>query len=210
MKDTHKHTIGELIENEVRRQGLKISDFAKAICCQRSNVYDIFQRNKMDINQLKLISKVLHRNFFKELAEDMDTIDTDMKYVDSETMRQRAMAQFFNVVPDVLLKINRESLITCGKLREFEEIYDIIPDFSLCDYSISFTLGNKLSDRIGNDRAFVTRTYSTGDTEIEYCKNIIVNKGMANIQLAYYSEEEWTRILRVAFEVLIKEGGLIR
>lgn len=39
---TNKRTIGELIENEVRKQQIPITGFAKMICCQRNNVYDIF------------------------------------------------------------------------------------------------------------------------------------------------------------------------
>ena len=46
---TNKRTIGELIENEVRKQQIPITEFAKMICCQRNNVYDIFKRSKMDI-----------------------------------------------------------------------------------------------------------------------------------------------------------------
>ena len=57
---TNKRTIGELIENEVRKQQIPITEFAKMICCQRNNVYDIFKRSKMDIAQLKQISKVLN------------------------------------------------------------------------------------------------------------------------------------------------------
>ena len=53
----NKRTIGELIENEVRKQQIPITEFAKMICCQRNNVYDIFKRSKMDIAQLKQISK---------------------------------------------------------------------------------------------------------------------------------------------------------
>ena len=71
----NKKTIGELIEQEVRRQQIPITDFAKKICCQRNNVYDIFKRCKMDIAQLKKISEVLSRNFFKELANDIDLIN---------------------------------------------------------------------------------------------------------------------------------------
>ena len=35
------------------------------ICCTRTNVYDIVGRNKMDVAQLELISKVLGHIFLK-------------------------------------------------------------------------------------------------------------------------------------------------
>lgn len=63
---TEKRTIGKLIEKEVRKQQLSIVEFADRICCKRNNVYNLFTRNNMDIQQLALISKVLGRNFFKE------------------------------------------------------------------------------------------------------------------------------------------------
>jgi len=103
---TNKKNIGELIETEVRKQQIPITEFAKMICCQRNNVYDIFKRSKMDIAQLKQISKVLNRNFFKELAEDVELI-SDSK--DSEEERNRMRNQilleiltslpFFYVMP---------------------------------------------------------------------------------------------------------------
>ena len=73
----NKTTIGKLIESEVRKQQIPITEFAKLICCQRNNVYDIFKRSKIDIVQLKQISKVLKRNFFKELADDIELISED-------------------------------------------------------------------------------------------------------------------------------------
>ena len=68
-------TIGQLIEEEVRRQNWKMTDFADKICCTRANVYNIFERNKMDVAQLQLISKVLNHNFFADLAENPDLAD---------------------------------------------------------------------------------------------------------------------------------------
>lgn len=65
-------TIGELIKEELEHQGKSISWFAKKLSCDRSNVYRIFQKNSIDTNILTRISIILHRNFFKELAEDIN------------------------------------------------------------------------------------------------------------------------------------------
>lgn len=51
--ESEKLTIGKLIEKEVRKQQIPITEFARLICCQRNNVYDIFKRSKIDIVQLK-------------------------------------------------------------------------------------------------------------------------------------------------------------
>ena len=64
--------IGELIKEELKRQERSVSWFARQLCCDRSNVYRIFQKNSIDTNILTRISIILHRNFFKELAEDIN------------------------------------------------------------------------------------------------------------------------------------------
>lgn len=59
--------IGSLIEQKVKEQGIRITDFAKSIHCNRSNVYSIFRRKSIDIDQLLLISKTLEYDFISEI-----------------------------------------------------------------------------------------------------------------------------------------------
>ena len=66
-----KKKIGQLIKEEVERQGLSPSQFADLVCTVRSNVYSFYNREKFDTDQLILISNALHRNFFLELYKDM-------------------------------------------------------------------------------------------------------------------------------------------
>ena len=111
----NKTTIGKLIESEVRKQQIPITEFAKLICCQRNNVYDIFKRSKIDIVQLKQISKVLKRNFFKELADDIELISED-DISEKEVLRQKAVSQFFEIVPNILHELGKPSTIVFCKL----------------------------------------------------------------------------------------------
>ena len=74
MKSTKSKTIGDLINEEVRRKGMPVTKFAKEINCQRNNVYDIFNRSNMDIDLLNRISKVLDVNFFKTIAKDLNLV----------------------------------------------------------------------------------------------------------------------------------------
>ena len=106
----NKTTIGKLIESEVRKQQIPITEFAKLICCQRNNVYDIFKRSKIDIVQLKQISKVLKRNFFKELADDIELISED-DISEKEVLRQKAVSQFFEIVPNILHELGKPSTL---------------------------------------------------------------------------------------------------
>ena len=102
--ESEKLTIGKLIEKEVRKQQIPITEFARLICCQRNNVYDIFKRSKIDIVQLKQISKVLRWNFFKELADDLELINEE-EMSGADVKKQKAVSQFFEVVPNILREL---------------------------------------------------------------------------------------------------------
>ncbi|GAP71954.1 hypothetical protein SAMD00024442_20_43 [Candidatus Symbiothrix dinenymphae] len=55
--------IGEAIRQKVKERGLHVTDFADAIYCTRANIYAIFKRKSIDIEQLKRISEVLNFDF---------------------------------------------------------------------------------------------------------------------------------------------------
>lgn len=195
-----KKTIGELIENEVRKQQIPITEFAKMIYCQRNNVYDIFKRSKMDILQLKHISKVLNRNFFKDLSEDVDLIN-DCEESKEERMKQKAVSQFFSVVPNVLHKLGKPSVIVFCKLDEpgYEDCPT--PDFGLPDYFITFTIGETLQERIGICKALPIAPYFNDDgCMVEVCTNLVYGSICVNIKLDYKTPDEWYKFLAFAFE----------
>lgn len=58
--------IGKIIERVLREQGRSVSWFAKQICCERTNVYSIFNRSSIDTDLLVRISNVLSYDFFNE------------------------------------------------------------------------------------------------------------------------------------------------
>ncbi|MCX4331449.1 MAG: XRE family transcriptional regulator [Muribaculaceae bacterium] len=49
--------------------------FARQLNCRRNNVYDIFRRPTIDTELLARISKILNHNFFKEIADDIETVN---------------------------------------------------------------------------------------------------------------------------------------
>lgn len=195
----NKKTIGELIEYEVRKQQMPITDFARRICCRRNNVYDIFKRNKMDIMQLKLISEVLHRNFFKDLSEDVELINNVVKSKE-EIKKRKIISQFFCVVPDVLQKLGKESTIIFHKPDGFEYKDYPIPDYGLPNYFITFTIGNTLKERVGKNEMLSIVTIPIGDRVVEVCINKINGWGCVNVKLDYMSFDEWYKVLTLAFD----------
>lgn len=64
--------IGTIIKQELERQERTITWFASKLHCNRANVYNIFSRNNIDIALLIRISKILNRNFVREIADQID------------------------------------------------------------------------------------------------------------------------------------------
>ena len=61
--------IGQLIKNELERQGRSITWLAKQIGCTRSNLYKLFRNPWINTQILFKISKVLNCDFFKECSD---------------------------------------------------------------------------------------------------------------------------------------------
>lgn len=64
--------IGSCIQTELKRQERSVAWFARKLCCDRSNVYNIFLRNTIDTELLKRISIILNRNFFVDYVKDYE------------------------------------------------------------------------------------------------------------------------------------------
>ena len=62
--------IGEVIQQELRRQERSVSWFARKLNCNRQNVYDIFRRRTIDTELLMRISLVLNIDFFEMYSHE--------------------------------------------------------------------------------------------------------------------------------------------
>ncbi|MBR2195873.1 MAG: transcriptional regulator [Salinivirgaceae bacterium] len=62
--------IGQIIKERVTAKNMGVTDFAKAIDVERSNVYNIFRRDSIDTGLLKKIGQVLEYDFFQDLLEE--------------------------------------------------------------------------------------------------------------------------------------------
>jgi transcriptional regulator with XRE-family HTH domain len=63
--------IGELIKEEMDRQGITATQLAKKIGCERPNVYNIVKRNSINTEQLMRICRALGVNYFSLLANEV-------------------------------------------------------------------------------------------------------------------------------------------
>jgi len=66
-KDLH---IGSLIKSVVVEKKIEVVAFADALCCDRSNIYSIFERKTIDTDKLIRISEILGHNFLLEYFEE--------------------------------------------------------------------------------------------------------------------------------------------
>lgn len=65
--------VGQSIKEELERQERTVSWLARKLNCTRAAVYRIFAKNSIDTALLATISLVLHRDFFSDLSEDIQT-----------------------------------------------------------------------------------------------------------------------------------------
>lgn len=61
--------IGHLIKSVFDESGMTVAEFARRIHCARPNVYSIFERYDIGMEQLVNISLVLEHNFFDDIQE---------------------------------------------------------------------------------------------------------------------------------------------
>ena len=61
--------IGEIIRDELVRQGRKMPWFAEQLNTDVSNAYKILKRNNIDLFLLIRISKVLRHDFLQEVSQ---------------------------------------------------------------------------------------------------------------------------------------------
>ena len=194
---TKKRSIGELIEEEINRQHISKVKFAEMIHCSRRNVYDIFKRNKIDIIQLKQISKALNRNFFKEIADDMDLVH-EVYETEEEKVKRISISNFLEFVPDCLKKLGKTSII----MNSGKEFDTPVPDFGLADGIISFTYGC-LQDRMRefyNENLFRIKPITHNKTTFEVI-TFGNGKNAINIEINNKTYEEWYETLKLAYEI---------
>lgn len=193
-------TIGKLIQFEVCRQQISVQAFAEMICCTRTNVYNIFSRNSIDISLLQKICKVLNRNFFKEIAEDMNLAD-EVNETEEDRENRIALSNFHEYVPDCLKKMGKSTIIIYG-----EKEFDVpVPEYLLYSANISFTKGvtyrEKLSEKY-NDKIIHIDTIAEQGVEFEVITNRLKGLKSINIKIDIKSYEEWYKTLKLALDYI--------
>lgn len=76
--------VGKMVREVFDRlpKGCNIGWFARQLNCNRSNIYDIFNRPTLDTELLRRISIILHHDFFRDLS---DHLTPDLQVTDQDT-----------------------------------------------------------------------------------------------------------------------------
>lgn len=69
MSNQERLHIGHLIKSVFDETGMTVAEFARRIHTARPNVYSIFERYDIGVEQLVIISFVLNHNFFDDIQQ---------------------------------------------------------------------------------------------------------------------------------------------
>ncbi len=87
---TQSFSIGQLIKEELSRQGRTVTWLARKINCDRRNIYNVFARTYIDTELLLRISLALHTDFFVYYSNMLQTIENQQITPPHYFRRQRA------------------------------------------------------------------------------------------------------------------------
>ena len=71
--------IGKKIKTVMKSQGRSVSWLAAQIPCDRSNIYNIYKRDTIDVKLLMRLSVILGYNFLDDLSREMESDKSVLK-----------------------------------------------------------------------------------------------------------------------------------
>lgn len=99
--------IGQLIKERMKAQKLTVIEFSELIGTERSNVYNIFERDSIDTNLLKKIGHILEYDFFEHFLEEK----TIQKIKLSDNLKKSKVFIQLDVSEDEIVKIGFEEKV---------------------------------------------------------------------------------------------------
>lgn len=97
--------IGQLIKTVFERSGMTVSEFARKLNCERTNIYTIFKRKSIDVELLVNISKILKYNFFEDVLKETN-LNTKTTH-DINIRLQDCSEEKIMILKEFLEKINK-------------------------------------------------------------------------------------------------------
>lgn len=76
-KENNKVHIGELVKNVFDKNDMSVSELARRLHCERTNVYAIFRRSSIDIELLAKLSRILNHNLLEDAIKLYNLTETE-------------------------------------------------------------------------------------------------------------------------------------
>ncbi|MBD5215536.1 MAG: helix-turn-helix domain-containing protein [Bacteroidales bacterium] len=202
----NEYHIGEEINKEMRRQGMKPADFARALRRERQTVYDIFKKRHIATDTLADICRILNRDFFKDLSIanfnplDIDEDeDSDLTEAVSALMPENELHAFPNnyildeVVEEFLLSDREKPLVIFYTPQLIENRKTSLQ--SRVERQVLRLMGND-----DHDHCCEFRPYATGDS------NISVSECKGKLTSLLLHDTNYTKAMRLATQMAKHPG----
>lgn len=194
--------LGELIKSVAEERNISVSQLAEMIHCNRQNVYKIFKKGNIDTALLGLISKALNHNFFEDISKDPSLSGADDSDAFREITNRMAVSQFVEVMPRVLNKLGKKSVICFGGKFDIPDNIPL-PDYCLSAYDVAFSLDSLLSEKpncnFGNAIDIKRIQCKELNIDFDFWQFKISPTRMINLKLDYKIEEEWEKVMKYIF-----------
>jgi len=113
--------IGKKIKDELYRQGVSVTVFAKKINRSRNVVYDIFERESIDTDLLNKIGKILNCDFFSLYS-------TQKEYVSEKTKNFYAgeIAPHYGKQGDEIKSLQKQNEVLQNEVTYLKKIISLL------------------------------------------------------------------------------------
>lgn len=108
MAKPHRIHIGHLIKKVFDEKGISVTEFARRINCARPNVYSIFERYDIGVEQLIDISEALEHNFLDDIQQKSGletSLRTDVHFHLENCSAEKA-EQVASLLKELVMKLN--------------------------------------------------------------------------------------------------------
>lgn len=203
--------IGQLIKEVVNKKGLSAREFADLIGCSEKHVYKIYKNIGIDTSMLRRISLKLGHDFFYDIINNPLLSGGEDTASNEELNNRIAVTEFVETVPDILMNLGMDAVISFGKSLDYDKKYPI-PDYMIDPYKIALTKGEFLIDKIAKHTNidefghFFNIQRITGENnehivaDLWQCRDKSIY--LINVKLDRKTEDEWKRLFNIIIDYI--------
>jgi transcriptional regulator with XRE-family HTH domain len=115
--------IGKKIKEELYKQGITVSAFAKKINRSRNVVYDIFERESIDTALLNKIGIILRLDFFSIYSDQKE-----YKKEGVQSLYVKDEKPLYNTISDQMKALEKQNELLLGEISYLKKIVDLMEE----------------------------------------------------------------------------------